>query len=197
MVFVHIIQATVPESKTEVTLTRGGLQQYRLGLEGRLEPGWAGRLSNGLAQRQINILRVAAARRSGRHWSSLIDLDFCSARVRPDAVDFLAISQGTPDLPLLPEPIMLNDYQLESSTRHEGTLYLEATGPDRIGFLSSLLNLFSFFSLFPVEILAETSKKQIFDRFWLKGMGGSKPSQEAVSALEERIRMLTHGATRK
>lgn len=188
----HTIQATVPESKTQVTLIPHSMQRYQLGLEGRLEPGWAGRLSNGLAQRRINILRVEAARRQGRQWSSLIDLDFGSSRIRPDTVDYLELSHAPVDTTLA-EPLVLDDYQIERSTRCQGSLYLEVSGHDRIGCLSSLLNTFSLFSLFPAEMLVETQHKRIFDRFWLKGLGGSMPSNEAIAALRERMNELLHG----
>lgn len=192
MAVVHKIQATVPESRTNVSLTRQGLQRFQLGLEGRLEPGWAGRLSNGLAQRNINIVRVEAARKHARHWSSHIDLDFISAKVRPESLDYLALSLE-PAEKQQQEPLVLDDFLLERSGKCDGSLYLEAAGPDRIGCLSALLNTFSLFSLFPAEMLVETQQKRIFDRFWLKGMGGSEPSPEAVAALKVRMNELLRG----
>lgn len=186
---VHTIQATLPESKTEATLHHHGLQRYRLGLYGRLEPGWAGLLSNALALRQVSITRVEAVRATGWNWQSVIDLDFSSATVVPDKIDFIALSSRALPGPFpVPAGIMLDDYQLERATRCGGSRYLEACGPDRIGLLSSLLNTFNLFSLFPAEMLVETQKKRVFDRFWLKGLGGAAPSEEAVSALRERMR---------
>lgn len=183
----HTNEATMPLSKSATALKYLGLQRYQLDLEGKFDPGWAGCLSNGLAQLKINILRAEAARSTGRQWQSRIDLDFSSAKLAPDAVDYLALSASTATVQALAEPVALDDYQLERSTRHTGSLYLEAHGPDRIGVLSTLLNTFSLFSLYPVEMLVETKNRRIFDRFWLKGMGGSAPSHEAVAALRERV----------
>lgn len=187
----HTIKATKPEAKIEVTLHQHSLQRYQLGLQGRLEPGWAGMLSNGLAQRRVSIIRVEAARVTGWSWQSAIDLDFTSATVMPDTIDFVALSSRvSPGSVSAPPVVVLDDYLVERSTRCAGSLYLEASGPDRIGLLSSLLNTFSLFSLFPAEMLVETQKKRVFDRFWLKGLGGAAPSEEAVAALRERMREL-------
>lgn len=193
---VHTIQATAPESRTQVTLAQHGIQRYQLGLHGRLEPGWAGRLSNGLAQRKVNIMRVEAARHAGWQWHSTIDLDFYSAAVRPDTIDFIALSQAPAASSSAAEQLIIDDYLLERSTRCEGSLYLEVSGPDRIGLLSSLLNTFSLYSLFPAEMLVETQQKRVFDRFWLKGLGGSAPSEEASAAIRERMRECTLGRSR-
>jgi hypothetical protein len=194
VVVVHTIQATTPELKTQMTLHHHGLQRYQLGLHGRLEPGWAGRLSNGLAQRRVNIMRVEAARSVGWQWRSTIDLDFFSASVRPDAIDFVSLSQVPAATSPVPDTLLLDDYLLERSTRCEGSLYLEVSGPDRIGLLSSLLNTFSLYALFPAEMLVETQKKRVFDRFWLKGLGGTAPSAEATAAIKERMQECTYGA---
>ena len=192
----HTIQATTPESKTQVTLHHHGLQRYELGLHGRLEPGWAGRLSNGMAQRKVNIMRVEAARSAGWKWRSTIDLDFFAAAVKRDTIDFVSLIQA----PTAPAPasveLLIDDYLLERSTRCEGSLYLEISGPDRLGLLSSLLNTFSLYSLFPAEMLVETQRKRVFDRFWLKGLGGSAPSEEATTAIRERMRECTLGGSR-
>jgi hypothetical protein len=188
---VHTIRATMPESKTQVTLHHHGLQRYELAVHGRLEPGWAGRLSNGLAQRKINIMRVEAARSAGWQWRSMIDLDFFTAAVKPDAIDFVSLMQAPAAPVAAPETLLIDDYQMERSTRCDGSLYLELSGPDRIGLLSSLLNTFSLYSLFPAEMLVETQRKRVFDRFWLKGLGGSTPSEEATTAIRERMQECT------
>ncbi len=183
----HTNEATMPLSPSATALKYLGMRRYQLAMEGRFDPGWICGLSHGLAQRRINITRVEAARGVGRHWQSRLELDFNAAELSPDAVDYLALSKSSSTVQALAEPVMLDDYQLERSARCEGSLYLEASGPDRLGVLSSLLNTFSLFSLFPAEMLVETKNKRIFDRFWLKGMGGSSPSREAVSALRERM----------
>lgn len=184
----HTNEATMPLSASGTDLKYLGMRHYQLAMEGRFDPGWICGLSHGLAQRRINITRVEAARVTGRHWQSRLDLDFSAALLAPDAVDYLALSKSYATVQALAEPVVLDDYQLERSTKCEGSLYIEANGPDRIGVLSSLLNTFSLFSLFPAEMMVETKNRRIFDQFWLKGMGGSAPSNEAVAALRERMR---------
>jgi hypothetical protein len=184
----HTKKATMLLSASGTTLTYLGMRCYQLAMEGRFDPGWICGLSHGLAERRISIMRVEAARGLGRHWESRLDLDFSAAELAPDTVDYLQLSKLPATALALAEPVVLDDYQIERSTKCEGSLYVEANGPDRLGVLSSLLNTFSLFSLFPAEMLVETKNKRIFDRFWLKGMGGSAPSHEAVTALRERMR---------
>jgi hypothetical protein len=184
----HTKEATMLLSASGTTLTYLGMRCYQLDLDGRFAPGWICMLSHGLAERKISITRVKAARGVGMNWHSRLDLDFSTAAVEPDAVDYLTLSKSYATVQALAEPVVLDDYQIERSTKCEGSLYVEVNGQDRIGVLSSLLNTFSLFSLFPAEMLVETKNKRIFDRFWLKGMGGSAPSHEAVTALRERMR---------
>ena len=179
------IQAMMPESQPIAKPL--GAERYRVELTGKFDPGWAGCFSTNLAARKINILRVEAARKMGRNGHATIDLDFRSTVTRPDQLDFHALCT-TAGTHMTADRLVLTDYQLERSGKHDGSLYLEAVGPDRIGCLSSLLNRFSLFSLFPIEMLVETQGKQIFDRFWLKGLGGSLPSEEATAALQGKIR---------
>lgn len=181
-------EAALPQSTSTTDLKYLGMKKYQLSMEGRFDPGWVCGLSQGLAELRISIMRVEAARTIGRNWQSRLDLDFSTATLPPDAVDYLALSKSSATVRVLAEPVVLDDYQLERSTKYEGSLYIEANGPDRIGVLSSLLNTFSLFSLFPAEMQVETKNRRIFDRFWLKGMGNSAPSHEAVTALRERMR---------
>lgn len=180
-------KAALPVSPAASPVRYLGVQQYQLQMEGRFDPGWICGLSHGLAERRINIIRAEALRGNGRNWQARLDLDFSLAAVAADEVDYQGLSKASATVQALSDPLVLDDYQLERSSRCGGSLYLEASGPDRLGILSSLLNTFSLFSLFPAEILVETKQKRIFDRFCLKGIGNSVPSPEAVAALRQRI----------
>ena len=180
-------EAALPVSPAANSLRYLGVKQYQLSMEGRFDPGWICGLTHGLAERRINIIRAEALRGNGRNWQARLDLDFSLANVGIDEVDYQALSKATATVQALSNPLVLDDYQLERSSRCGGSLYLEASGPDRLGALSSLLNTFSLFSLFPAEILVETKQRRIFDRFWLKGLGNSVPSPEAVTALRQRM----------
>jgi hypothetical protein len=180
-------KAALPQTPAATALRYLGVKQYQLSMEGRFDPGWICGLSHGLAEQRVNIIRVEALRGNGRNWQARLDLDFSLAGVGADAVDYQALSKASPTVQALSDPLVLDDYQLERSNRCGGSLYLEASGHDRLGVLSSLLNTFSLFSLFPAEILVETKQKRIFDRFWLKGLGNSVPSPEAIAALRQRM----------
>lgn len=56
-----------------------------------------------------------------------------------------------------------------------------------VGFLSSILGIFSFCSLFPTELEVTTKAQNVFDQFWLKGIGLSIPTDEDMTLLNERL----------
>ncbi len=182
----HKFAAVSNKIESDVYMNYLGLQCYQVDLKGRFAPGWVGHLSNGLAHRNINITRVEAARGVGMQWSARLNLDFTTTDIRPDDLDYIGLSRESSSA-VKAESLCIESLKMEFSTDCDGSLYLEAGGPDRIGILSSLLNRFSLFSLFPVKMLVETKNNRIFDRFWLKGLGSSIPSKEAVSALKERL----------
>lgn len=177
-------------NKTESHVSSKGLSRYELRLKGKLEPGWAGSLCNGLARLKINIIKVEAARNELRSWDSSIEMDFGACSLRPDAIDYIALASDTAIPPVASGAIQLDDYQIEPSRRCGGSLYLEISAPDRLGLLSSLLNSFCLFSLFPAEMRVETNGRRAFDRFWLKGVAGTAPSHEAAETLKERLSSL-------
>lgn len=76
---------------------------------------------------------------------------------------------------------------VEPSSRFDGSLYVEVTGLDRLGFLDDLLAGFSMNCLFPVKMTIDTIGNEVFDRFWLKGMAGSRPSEPAALALRQGL----------
>jgi predicted amino acid-binding ACT domain protein len=173
--------------KASSGLRKNGNNRYDLTMEGKLEPGWVGRLCTCLGRQEINIVRGNAAKVSTSEWSSLFDLDFPKTVRDPGTIDFVALMreertcQGG-------AAVVLYDYLLEQSEKYGGTLYVEVTGQDRVGFLSSILNCFSLFSLFPTEMVVETKENRVFDRFWLKGMGGMPPSGAAATALGDTLK---------
>src|SRR5437868_3237181 len=57
-------------------------------------------------------------------------------------------------------------------------LYLEVRGPDRLGFLGSLLRSLARLALSPREMLITTREGEAFDRFFLKTLSGAVPSDE-------------------
>ena len=60
-------------------------------------------------------------------------------------------------------------------------------GPDRLGFLGSLLHELAGLDLSPREMLISTRDGEAFDRFFLKTTSGAVPSQEVRRQLEARL----------
>jgi len=182
--------AGIAFGKASSALRKNGSDRYVLTMEGKLEPGWVGRLCTCLGRQEINIVRGNAAKVSTSEWSSLFDLAFPATMADPTTIDFVSLMReerachgGA--------SVVLYDFALEQSEKYGGSLYVEVTGQDRVGFLSSILNVFSLFSLFPTEMVVETKDNGVFDRFWLKAMGGMPPSDAAAAALRDALKTCT------
>lgn len=174
-------------SRVESIVVSKGLHIYALSLRGKLEPGWAGALCNGLARLKVSIRKVAAVRDSRRNWDASVEMDFAACAVPPDAVDYTALAAETVVTSDDLATVVLTDYQIEPSRRCDGSLYLEIAAHDRLGLLSSLLNTFCLFSLFPAEMQVETNGRHAFGRFWLKGVAGTVPSRDTLVTLKDRL----------
>ncbi|HEX9079531.1 MAG TPA: hypothetical protein VF795_08085 [Desulfuromonadaceae bacterium] len=181
---------TATFGKASSDLRKNGPNRYVLALQGKLEPGWVGRLCTCLGRQEINIVRGNAAKVSSSEWSSLFDLDFPTTAHDPTAIDFISLMREERTCHS-GAPLVLYDFVLEQSEKYGGSLYVEVTGRDRVGFLSSILNTFSLFSLFPTEMVVETKQDRVFDRFWLKAMAGMPPSAAAAAALRDTLKSYT------
>ena len=62
-------------------------------------------------------------------------------------------------------------------------LYLEVRGPDRLGFLGSLLRALARLALSPREMMISTRDGEAFDRFFLQTVAGQVPPDQARNAL--------------
>ena len=176
--------------KASSELRKNGINRYVLTMRGKLEPGWVGRLCTCLGRQEINIVRGNAAKVSSSEWSSLFDLDFPKTVHDPAAMDFIALMREERTCHM-GASLVLYDFVLEQTEKYGGSLYVEVTGQDRVGFLSSILNTFSLFSLFPTEMVVETKHDKVFDRFWLKAMAGMPPSEAAAAALGDTLKAYT------
>lgn len=159
---------------------------YKLEITGKLAPGWVGRLSTGLANHRINVLRFKAEKTTVMEWSATLELDFSASQYLPDSIDYQRLARETKTPPSV-ESVKLDTFTVDKSPKHGGCLYIELTGPDRIGFLAALVNMFGMYSLNPAEINIETVEKRVYDRFWLKGLGGTTPSESATRAVFDRL----------
>jgi hypothetical protein len=158
---------------------------YTLKIRGRFPPNWAGNLSSGLSKNRISIVR-GAARKVKTLWTAEFEIMPDRFAIDPKNIDFLALAQdGTESDPS--RRISLDEFTLGEPASNHGALYLEIKARDQRGFLGALLNRLAFFSLFPEEMVIETDNGGISDRFWIRGVGGSTPSENAINTLRLKL----------
>lgn len=158
-----------------------------LNISGNLKPGWLGRLSSYLSLNTINMISGSARKCGSLRWDAAFEIEAKSTLPNP--------LKGFNPLPAIMafdaraviSPLKISDFVIEYSTRHGGSLYVEISGKDCIGFLYGMLRMFSFYSLFPTELEISTKGTVVHDRFWLKGIGSAAPSDEDLKALHERL----------
>jgi hypothetical protein len=156
-------------------------------LWGRLEPSWAGNLSLGLALSGFNILGGFARRNRADRWVAEFIIAPGDSAPPPASVDFLAMSRvAHPEAH--PGPVELTHFALDGSPDQGAALFLEVRGPDRIGFLGSLLRSLSELELSPQEMTLITRHDEISDRFLLRSLRSEVPTDAVRRTLG---RMLT------
>jgi len=163
---------------------------YRLDITGFLAPGWTGRLTAGLAQHRVGIVRGEAEKVTASNWRSNFELKTAPFAKDPLGIDYLLLA-GT-ELPYDRNAgkIALLEFVMEPCSRHQGSLYIQIKGVDRLGFLGDLLDYFSMRCLFPIKMAIETVGDTAVDRFWLRGVGGSVPSESITASIKENLEQL-------
>ena len=167
---------------------------YKLDITGFLAPGWTGRLTAGLAQQRIGIVRVEAEKTTVSNWRSSFELKSAPFAKDPLSVDYVALAATELTGDRKAGKIELLDFVLEPPRRHDGSLYVELRGVDRLGFLGDILDYFSMRCLFPVKMTIETIGETAVDRFWLKGVGGAVPSDSITESIKENFGQLLTAA---
>ncbi|MCM0081399.1 hypothetical protein L4X63_07335 [Geomonas sp. Red32] len=160
---------------------------YTLVVKGFLSPGWTGRLTAALAQHRISIERGEAAKVSQSAWYSSFELKASPFASDPLTLDYAALASRELPSDRAVASISLLKF---SSYRDEDSLFMEIKGVDRLGFLGDLLDYFSMRCLFPVKMTIETVGNTAVDRFWLRGVGGSRPSDAIADAIRENLEKL-------
>ncbi len=153
---------------------------------GRLGPFWADAFSLGLASARISIQRGFARQDGAGRWIADFLLAPGKDAPEPSSLDFLALVLGgtaTGD----GGPIVLSHYALDGSPEVGPSLYLEVHGPDRLGFLGSLLRSLARLELSPREMLISTSDGEAHDRFLLKTISGAVPSDATRRLLQTSL----------
>jgi hypothetical protein len=149
---------------------------------GRLHPQWAHRLAVGLSRLGISILSGFARRDGDGSWAAEFLVAPTPGAADPMSVDYLLLTREAPPLDL--PPVALDDYSLDGAPERGGVLDLEVRGPDRIGFLGSLLRTLNDLSLVPHEMAIVTREGEARDRFALRSLQGQVPSDATRRALD-------------
>lgn len=155
-------------------------------LWGRLDPSWAGNVSLGLALSGFNILGGFARRNRSDRWVAEFIIAPSESAPPPASVDFLALSRvAHPEAH--PGPVELSHFALDGSPDQGATLFLEVRGPDRIGFLGSLLRSLSDLDLSPQEMTLITRNQEVSDRFLLRSLRSEVPTDAVRRSLQRML----------
>ena len=168
----------------------GQPNSYQLGIKGFMGPGWAGRLTAALAQHRVGIVRGKAEKVTNSTWQSDFELKSAPFAKDPLNIDYVALAATELPGDRSAGKISLLDFVMEPCSKHDGSLYIEVKGVDRLGFLGDLLDYFSMRCLFPVKMTVDTVADAAVDRFWLRGVGGSVPSDAICTAVKENLKQL-------
>jgi hypothetical protein len=177
------------------SVTRNTEAHWSVRLWGHLGPLWADSLSLGLSDARISILRGYARQDpSGR---TIADFLLAPDAGAPDpaSLDYLGLAfgaHGHDDA----APVVLSHFALDGAPDIGSALYLEVRGPDRLGFLGSLLRTLARLGLAPREMMVSTRDGEAFDRFYLQTVAGQVPPDEARRALAATLES-ARGASRK
>jgi hypothetical protein len=153
---------------------------------GTLGAYWADAFSLGLSDAGISILRGFARQDASGRWIADFVLSPGPASPAPSSLDFLSLASRSPT-GREAGPLVLSHYALDGGPDVGPSLYLEVRGPDRLGFLGSLLHALAGLDLSPREMLITTRDGEAFDRFFLKTTSGAVPSQEVRHVLEAAL----------
>src|SRR5262249_1101338 len=168
------------------SLTHCTRTHWSIRVWGHLGPFWADSFSLALFHARIGISRGFARQDGAGRWIADFLLSPAADAPDPSSLDFLSLASGaatTHD----GGPIVLSHYALDGSPDVGPALYLEVRGPDRLGFLGSLLRALARLELSPREMLITTREAEAFDRFFLKTASGGVPTDDVRRALEDRL----------
>lgn len=172
------------ETGYELHPAAGGL--FELKIWGKFPPRWLANLTSGLAARGISVHRGCASKVTPTLWQGAFVISPAGGE---DAgkIDFLALVRDGAVTAPLESRIRLDRYSVQ---KRNDALHVEVEGPDAVGFLVALLKTFAFFSLFPAEVSIDTPGGRVSDHFWLKGVGGTSPSESSLRGLEIELEKL-------
>ena len=154
-------------------------------LWGPLHPLWADRFTRGLSNLGVSILNGFARQEASGSWGAEFLVMPVPGGADPESVDYVSLTLEPP--PPFAPPLVLDGFDVDGSPERGGFVYLEVRGPDRVGFLGSLLRILSEQHLVPKEMWVTTRYGEACDRFLLATADGRSPSDEARRALEQAL----------
>ena len=172
------------ESGARVTRAEQGI--HRVDLWGFMPIAWLGNFARATTRSRLDIVRGVARRGAQRHWTAYFEIRSALA-FELDRIDFLALARE-PSEPFPAIELELNSFELARSSERKGTLELRLRAPDRVGFLSALLEHLAGFVLFPEEISVNTFRLEAQDTLLLSSVGGQSPPPEIEGALRASLR---------
>jgi hypothetical protein len=151
-------------------------------LWGPLPALWADRFTRGLSHLGISILNGFARQEASGSWGAEFLVMPMPGGANPETLDYTALTEALPppDAPSL----LLDAFHIDNSPERGGFVYLEVRGPDRVGFLGSLLRILGEQGLVPREMWVATRYGEACDRFLLTAPDGRSPADETRYALE-------------
>ena len=158
---------------------------YSVRLWGPLHPLWADRFTRGLSNLGISILNGFARQESSGSWGAEFLVTPVPGASDPETIDYISLTQEPP--PPHAPPLLLDGFDVDGSPERGGFLYLEVRGPDRVGFLGSLLRTVSELGLVPREMWVATRFGEACDRFLLNSADGRSPTDGERQALEAAL----------
>ncbi len=158
---------------------------YSVRLWGPLHPLWADRFTRGLSNVGISILNGFARQEPSGSWGAEFLVTPTPGASDPETIDYVSLTREPP--PPYAPPLVLDRFAVDGSPERGGLLYLEIQGPDRVGFLGSLLQTLTELSLVPREMWVATRSGEACDRFLLSSSDGRLPTDEQRRALEEAL----------
>lgn len=158
---------------------------FSVRLWGPLHPLWADRFTRGLSNVGISILNGFARLEPTGSWGAEFLVTPTPGGSDPQTIDYVSLTQEPP--PPHAPPLVLDGFDVDGSPERGGFLYLEVRGPDRVGFLGSLLRIVSEQGLVPREMWVATRYGEACDRFLLTSQDGTTPGEEAQRALDAAL----------
>lgn len=161
---------------------------FSVRLWGPLPALWADHFTRGLSVRGLSILNGFARQDASGAWGAEFLITPMPGAADPHEIDFMELTRHAP--PEDGAPLVIDRFAVDGSPDRGGSLFLEVRGPDRVGFLGSLLRVLAGLDLVPREMTVVTRGGEACDRFLLTTPDGRLPTEERRRALEAALEAL-------